>query len=257
MEKTCTIYHSNSFWPICQLLQQGTFVDLTHTFDANSPSFEKAKPMEIEVISTIDQDGYLVQRFHFEGQWGTHVDAPSHFFKDLRALHEIDTREMVLPLVVIDVHTQVKQNSDYVLKLTDIQEWEKRYGLIPSHSFVALRTDWSKRWPHHTLVHNRDAQQVAHTPGWSVTCLKYLFEERKITAIGHETIDPDPGMLANQTNWECERYVLGRNHYQIELLTNLDQCPATGALLICTFPKAQQASGFPARLIAICPPKTN
>jgi kynurenine formamidase len=41
--------------------------------------------------------------------------------------------------------------------------------------------------------------------------------------------------------------------YQIELLANLDQVPEAGALIIVSFPKPKDGSGFPARVFAICP----
>jgi hypothetical protein len=34
-----------------------------------------------------------------------------------------------------------------------------------------------------------------------------------------------------------ETYILSTNHYQIELLTNLDQVPEAGALVVVSFPK--------------------
>lgn len=244
---------NKSFWLLYPQLAEGRFVDLTHPFDGDIPHFEHSQPMQSEVVRSIEKDGYLVQRFHFEGQWGTHVDAPSHFFKAARALEEIEVREMFLPLVVLDVHEKVAENPDYAVNLQDIKEWEDRNGKIPANAFVALRTDWSKRWPDNVKMHNRDSTGIQHTPGWSLECLRYLYEERNIAANGHETIDPDPGLYGRTTGWECERYVLGRNCYQIELLANLDLCPESGALVLCAFPKAKGASGFPARVFAICP----
>jgi kynurenine formamidase len=81
--------------------------------------------------------------------------------------------------------------------------------------------------------------------------LKYLYEERKITASGHETSDNAPN--SRDPAMAIERYVLGTNHYQIELLTNLDQVPEFGALIVATFPKPKNGSGFPARAFAILP----
>jgi kynurenine formamidase len=90
-----------------------------------------------------------------------------------------------------------------------------------------------------------------HFPGWSMPVLKYLFEERKITACGHETSDNAPGIL--DPDMAMERYVLSTNHYQIELLASLDQVPEFGALIVAAFPKPKNGSGFPARVFAILP----
>jgi hypothetical protein len=75
----------------------------------------------------------------------------------------------------------------------------KDHGQIPAGAFVAMRTDWSKRWPDAAKMENKDAHGVAHYPGWSLPALKYLYEDRKITASGHETTDTDPGSPRRRT----------------------------------------------------------
>jgi kynurenine formamidase len=245
---------SLSFWPLCQQLKTGRFVDLTHPFDPDIPHFEQAKAMRVDEIRGYQNNGFQVQYFQFEGQWGTHVDAPSHCCEGKRTIDQIPLEEMILPLVVIDIHQKVVENPDYIVLVDDIIEWEDEHGRIPTGAFVALRTDWSKRWPDNMAMHNCDPSGVPHTPGWSLDALSYLYEDCQITASGQETVDPDAGFRAKETNWICERYILERNHYQIELLTNLDQCPPKGAIVICSFPKPKRASGFPARIFAICPP---
>ena len=87
----------------------------------------------------------------------------------------------------------------------------------------------------------------------SMAALKYLYEERKVTATGHETTDTDPGLVTSKADYTLETYVLSDDHYQIELLTNLDQLPEAGAIVIVTFPKPKGGSGFPARVFAIVP----
>ena len=100
---------------------------------------------------------------------------------------------------------------------------------------------------------NKDAHGVAHYPGWSLLTLKYLYEDRKITASGHETTDTNPGIATTKGDYPLETYILSTNHYQIELLTNLDQVPESGAIVVVSFPKPKGGSGFPARVFAILP----
>ena len=83
--------------------------------------------------------------------------------------------------------------------------------------------------------------------------MRLLYEERKIAASGHETTDTDPGVATTKDDYSLESYVLGTNHYQIEMLTNLDQVPEAGALVMVSFPKPEHGSGFPARVVAILP----
>jgi kynurenine formamidase len=118
---------------------------------------------------------------------------------------------------------------------------------------VALRTDWSKRWPDEAAMQNADSKGVLHYPGWSRQVLQYLYERRKIAASGHETTDTDPGLAVTHDDYSLESYVLGTNHFQIELLANLDQVPESGALVMVSFPKPENGSGFPARVVALVP----
>ena len=248
-----------SLWPLQKTLAARKFVDLTHTFAPGIPRWPGFPEETRKTIYSYEKSpdtmgsGFFAEVFTHVGQWGTHVDPPAHFIKGLRTVDQIDVKEMVLPLVVVDVHEEAARNPDYTLTMERLQKWEKDHGPIPSGAFAAMRTDWSKRWPDAEKMENKDAKGVAHYPGWSMPALKFLYEERKITASGHETTDTDPGLATSKEDYSLESYILSTNHYQIELLTNLDQVPESGALVIVSFPKPRGGSGFPARVFAILP----
>lgn len=229
------------------------FVDLTHSFAPGIPHFPAFPDETVETIATVKKDGFTAQVYRHIGQWGTHVDPPAHFHDGLKTVDQIDPKEFLLKLVVLDVHAAVQGNPDYSVTMRDVAAWEAKHGKIPLGAFVALRTDWSKRWPDAAAMQNKDSAGVAHYPGWSMAVLRYLFEQRKATAIGHETTDTDPGSRTSKDDFSLESYVLGTNHYQIEMLANLDQVPEAGALMLVAFPKPEKGSGFPARAVAILP----
>ena len=102
---------------------------------------------------------------------------------------------------------------------------------------MALRTDWSKRWPSMDALSNFDAEGGEHPPGWSMDALKYIYETCSAAANGHETIDTDASALAAQAgDLACERYVLSHGKVQVELLYNLDQVAPAGAVVMVSFP---------------------
>jgi kynurenine formamidase len=249
-----------SLLEIQKMLAGKRFVDLTHAFAPGIPHWHGFPDEKRETAYWYEKgkgsigEGFFAEIYTHVGQWGTHVDPPAHFIRGLRTVDEISLQEMILPLVVIDVHTESEKNPDYVLKLERVKKWEADHGAIPAGAFVAMRTDWSKKWPNGEAMENKDAKGISHYPGWSMPALKYLFEERKITASGHETTDTDPGIAASKDDATLETYILSTNHYQIELLANLDQVPENGALVVVSFPKPKGGSGFPARVFAICPP---
>lgn len=244
---------SQSLWSIyARALSGATYTDLTHAFFPEQPRSGSFPSEERQALMDYDLgDDYQVHHYAHIGQWGTHVDPPVHFIKGARTLDQIPVREMLLPLVVLDISARVAANPDAVPELDDIAAFERRHGRIPAGSFVALRTDWSQRWPDSARMHNRDTDGTAHYPGWSQAVLSCLIEERAVTAIGHETIDTDPGLAVTRQDYGLERYVLAKDRWQIELLTNLDRVPAAGALIMATWPKPLAGSGFPARAVAI------
>jgi len=229
------------------------FVDLTHAFAPGIPHWKGFGDETVTTLFTYEKDGFIAQQYCHVGQWGTHVDPPSHFHAGKKSVDQIDPKDMLMPLVVLDVHEQVAKDPDYTVKLTDVAAWEKHHGRIPEHAFVALRTDWSKRWPDDAKLANKGADGLFHYPGWSMDVLKLLYEERRIAASGHETTDTDPGLATSKDDYALETWLLGTNHYQIEMLANLDQVPEAGALVMVSFPKPKDGTGFPARVIAIVP----
>lgn len=245
-------------WPLVEILQTCHFVDLTHGFSAETPHSPDFGPARVRQLYTYDDElngrraGFLSHEFSFAGQYGTHVDPPGHFHAGMRMLDALPVCEMILPLVVLDIEAAVARDPDTCVTLADLARWEQAHGAVPRGAFVALRSGWSRRWPSQELMLNRDASGIRHSPGWSLEVLRVLFEERAITACGHETIDTDAGLTLSLTGeGPLERYVLGRDRWQIELMANLAAVPEAGAMVVATWPKAIGASGFPARVIAI------
>ena len=234
-------------------LKSARWVDLTHGFEPGIPHYVAFPDEQREVVTTVEEDGFLVHRYSHVGQWGTHVDPPSHFIVGGRTLDEVPVEEMLLPLVVLDARDRVAANPDYVVDRALVDEHELRYGPIPEGAFVAFASGWSARWPSSDAMANRGSDGVAHYPGWSVEALTWLVEERGVRAVGHEQTDTDPGTALSVGRVDAERYLLGADRWQIEMLTNLDQVPPRGALILASWPKPRAGSGFPARCVALVP----
>jgi kynurenine formamidase len=244
---------SSSLWELYNTgLAGATFTDLSHAFHPGQPRFGLFPDEEREVLFDFSKGhGFQVHRYGIVGQWGTHVDPPVHFIEGGRTLDQLPVSEMLLPLVILDISERVAADADATPTLDDIVQWEARNGRIPEKSFVALRTDWWKRWPDSDRFYNRSDDGVVHTPGWTREVLEQLFVERGITAIGHEQIDTDPGLATSAGSYALEHYVLSLDRWQIELLARLDEVPEAGALILASWPKVRDGSGFPARAVAI------
>ncbi|TQJ35682.1 cyclase family protein [Arthrobacter sp. SLBN-122] len=244
---------ATGLWPALQSVLEGRqFTDLTHAFHPGQPHFPAFPNETREALFDLDKgDGFTAHRYSIVGQWGTHVDPPSHFIRGGRTLDCIPVEDMILPLVVLDITSDVACNPDATPGLDHVRDWEERNGRIPAGSFVALRTGWSRRWPDSEAMANRDVYGVSHTPGWSREVLSFLVEERSISAIGHEQTDTDPGLATSNGDFGLETYILAQDRWQIELLADLTGLPEAGAVIVASWAKPLQGSGFPARVFAI------
>ena len=237
---------------IYEELKAKKWVDLTHQISETSPHFPALPALEKKDIFTL-KDGFHVQQFSVVGQYGTHIDAPIHFVEGGSWLEEITLKDLLLPLYVIDRSQAAAENPDYILGKQDILNFEAEHGQILPGAFVAFRTDWSKRWPSQEAMRNLDSQGVQRTPGWGRDALEFLIQERAVKAVGHETFDTDAGLPAAESGLVNEYYLLEQGIYQLEVLANLDQLPAKGALISIAFPNWEQATGSPVRALAILP----
>src|SRR5579863_2243124 len=99
-------------WPLYERALAGArYVDLTHTFGPDTPHWKGFGAMTVRHLYTIPKAGFQVDQYCHVGQWGTHVDAPSHFHLGLKSVDQIAPRDMLLPLVVLDVHDKVAKDA--------------------------------------------------------------------------------------------------------------------------------------------------
>lgn len=241
-------------WEKLEQVKKYRWVDLTHTLTNQSPYWDGIPNGSValcEVAVPFEAMDLEIQTFKFPGQFGTHIDYPAHFVQGGRVSQDFSIRDTVLPLVVIDATPQVKENVDFELSVEDILAFEAQHGKIPEGSFVALRSDWGKRWPDAAALSNIGEDGNEHFPGWGMKALEFLFDERNVAAIGHETLDTDAPISSKDVGLVCERYVLQRDKFQVEMLTNLDQVPPTGAVIVIQAPKIENANGMPVRAFAI------
>lgn len=227
------------------------WIELSHELSPQTPHWIGWEPLEEKVMVEVPESLFSAKAYTTVGQYGTHVDAPCHMVENARSLESVGLDEMVLPLCVIDKSEESKENADYILTVKDILEWEKEYGRIPEKSFVAFRTDWSQRAPE--TMDNLDENGDRHFPGWDLEAVRFLTDERNITAIGHETSDTEAPVTSGKSNYAVEYLILEKNRIQIEMLKDLNKCTPVGGIIVCTFPKLKDGSGYPARCFAICP----
>ncbi len=245
-------------WNVLEEAKKLRWVELSHPLDNDSPFWSGIPEGSVELCKTVFDWGNpmlecLIQTFKFPGQFGTHIDFPGHFIKEGVLSEAFDVKDGVFPLCVIDLTAKVAEDPCYVVTEQDIKDYEKEYGDIPDGAFVALRTDWYKNWPDMDALSGTAEDGSENFPGWSMEALKYIYEVRNAAANGHETLDTDASAeAAKAEDLACERYVLEMGKLQVEVLRNLDQVPAAGAVIVVAWPRIQGATGLPVRVWAIC-----
>jgi kynurenine formamidase len=242
---------SGSLADALRIIQRKQFVDLTHSFSPTTPvwpgfgeaTMSAACDPKTHMPYTLEKDGFRTTFYSMVGQYGTHCDPPAHFRADGLTMDQIPLKQMILPLVVFDVTPLLGKEPNHALSVDDVKAWEKEHGRVPAGAFAALRTDMYKDWESNQARFKRSP-----FPAWSLAAIQFLFNERGVTAIGHESLDTD-----TTDTMDSETWILKQNHFQIEAMANLDQVPASGAVIVVTWPKVEHGFGFPARAFAILP----
>lgn len=238
-------------------------VDLTHTLSAEFPAlqlppqFGQAWAFRSERISHYDDAGpaWYWNNFSCGEHTGTHFDAPVHWVtgKDHpnNSVDTIDVRRFIAPAVVVDASAEVAANDDWVLSVEFLQAWEARHGRIPAGAWLLFRTDWSHRIADPARYVNM-REDGAHTPGPSQAAVEWLIKERDVHGFGVETINTDAGQsYAWPLPYPCHTLMHGANKFGLQCLRNLDQLPATGALIVAAPLKIKGGSGSPLRVLAL------
>lgn len=222
------------------------------------PIFAPSPGVTLDVISRYDDKGpaWYWNTITMGEHTGTHFDAPVHWVtgKDLpdNATDTIPAHRFVGPACVIDVSRESAANPDFLFTAEHLAAWEGAHGRIPAGAWVLLRTDWSKRSGADFI--NADANGP-HTPGFHQEVSRILAEERDVLGVGVETIGTDAGQAGGFTPPFPNHTIMhGAGKFGLASLCNLDQLPATGAIVIAAPLKLVNGSGSPLRVLALVDP---
>jgi kynurenine formamidase len=239
-------------------------VDLTQPLGPETPviglppQFASSPGVSLEVISRFDDKGpaWYWNTISMGEHTGTHFDAPVHWIsgRDLpdSQCDTIPPRRFVGPACVIDVTTEVERNPDFLLMPGHVAVWEKANGSIPAGAWVLLRTGWSKRSDAKSFLNV--GPDGPHSPGFHVSASRLLATDRDVLGVGVETVGTDAGQAgAFDPPFPNHNTMHGAGKFGLASLRNLDQLPATGAVVIAAPLKIVGGSGSPLRVLAITP----
>lgn len=232
-------------------------VDLTHSLNAQTLYWPTSpSTFRLERLSFGTTAGgwfYAANAFSAPEHGGTHLDAPIHFGEGRMTAEQIPLDRLVAPAVVIDVSARAARDADYRLTREDVADWERRHGRIEPGTIVLLRTGWSRRWPDRRAYLGDDTPGDAsnlHFPSFGEDAARLLVEERGAAALGVDAASIDYGQ---SRDFRVHRIAAARNVPGLENLTNLEELPPRGAVVVALPMKIEGGSGGPLRAIALVP----
>lgn len=237
-------------------------IDLTNTLSTDFPvivlpsEFGQCEPFRMETVSRYDGNGpaWYWNNISMNEHTGTHFDAPAHWItgRDIPngTVDRVAPADFIHPAVVIDISREAEADADFILTRAFLEDWERQHGPIPPRHWVLLRTDWSKRVG--TLSYLNLQDDGAHSPGPDADAMRFLVHDRDCVGLGVETVGTDAGQASNFDEPLPAHSILhGNGRFGLQCLTNIDQLPVTGAVIVAMPLKIKGGSGSPLRVIAL------
>ena len=237
-------------------------IDLTQPLNDRTPILElppqwgQTIPFRLKQISRYDDQGpfWYWNTFETGEHTGTHLDAPAHWAsgRDKGTVDTIQPSSLIGPAVVIDMSAEVEANPDALLTSAHLSGWESRHQEIPDGAWVLVRTGWDSRFSDPVAYKNADDDGMSHVPGISKDAADFLTQQRDILGVGVETVGTDAGLAGTfDPPFPNHNIMHGAGRMGLTSLTNLDQLPEAGAIVIALPLKIEGGSGSPVRVVAI------
>jgi kynurenine formamidase len=145
--------------------------DLSQPLTDGMPVYPGSRPVGVEPVATVADDGARVTELDLDTHVGTHVDAPAHTLADGKTLNEF-------PLAAFS----------FDALLVDCTGFDDRaaigMGALPDptdHDMLVLRTGWSEHWG--TDRYRDHPYLTADAAAW---CVEHGY------SVGLDTFGPDP-----------------------------------------------------------------
>ncbi|KAJ8320331.1 hypothetical protein KUTeg_001918 [Tegillarca granosa] len=179
------------------------------------------------------------------------MDAPAHGGRGKQRVHQVKLDRLTGPGVVVDIKKKIVGNVDYRLTVSDLKEWESRYGKISEKAIVLLNSGWDKYQNDYFKAFgttNLTDTTSYHFPGWHEDAVLWLVKNRNVNMIGVDTPSIDYGQsqkfLAHQAGASNDLSML-------ESVANLDKIPPSGTIIYAAVTNILDGSGGPTRVFAV------
>ncbi len=207
-------------------------VDLTREVRNDTKVFPGSPLPKFISWTKIDIHNYDSEVMFMSTHTGTHMDAPSHFVKDLSSIDKVQVSRFISNAVLI----RIKKESDQLITAGEI---ETSNATIKKGDTVVFSTLWEYEVDKDYFF--------SHNPGLADDAAKYLID-KKVNAVCIDSPSIDRG---SDNNFPVHKMLLSKEVLVVENLCNLSKLNNQYFTLIIMPLKLFGASGSPIRAIAI------
>ena len=208
-------------------------IDLTHTIESGMPVYPGTEPPILEPANTYDRDGFRETKLSMYSHTGTHMDPPTHLFRDRTTLDCFPPEQFIGKALVIDC-TSLKEGEPITM------DHLSRYGTkAETADFLLFYLGWDARWGSEAYF--------GDYPCIDDSVLEYILEG-SYKGIGFDVIGLDPIADGNLTRHK--KLFQTRDIINIENLCNLGLCGNDLFWFSCFPLKIRDCDGSPIRAVA-------
>lgn len=209
-------------------------VDLTLTISEKIPTFPGSPQPHFIEWAELKKDRYNLEMLFLSSHTGTHIDAPYHFLKRGKKIHQIPPRRFLCEAILI----KIKSGPACGISKSDITKYEREYGTIPNGATVLFATGWND------ILSRKDFFE--HNPGLEKSAARYL-ASKNINLVGIDSPNIDVGTNAK---FSAHHILLANDVLILENLCNLSKIKSTKFRLAALPLKLNGATGSPVRAVA-------
>lgn len=209
-------------------------IDLTLTISQETPMFPGSPVPLFIPWEDLEKDKYNLEMLLISSHTGTHVDAPFHFIKNGKKIHQIEPRRFLCNVTMI----RVRIEPGGLIMKEHITSHEKKFGSIERGSSVVFATGWNDNL--------RRKDLFKKNPGLSESAARYLVS-LGVNLVGIDSPSIDVG---SDEKFSAHKALLRNDVLILENLCNLRSVKSLHFRLVALPLKLQNATGSPVRAIA-------
>jgi len=206
-------------------------IDLSLDIYHGAPTFEPDPKTSVVPHLGLNDLGYNITQLSMSSHFGTHLDAPFHFFDDGETAENLDPRRGFGPAHVIDLRHKERKEE------IQIHDFASADASIGPGSRIIVQTGWDREYP--------EPHYFSDQPYLGLDACQWLVQR------GVATIAMDMPTIFPREYIKAHHILLGANVLVIEGLAHLERLSSKEVFLIALPLRLRGRDGAPCRAVAL------